>query len=238
LVCESIAAKGWALVGTLFAMHGVVAYLNPLIEAIVFQVVPPREAIPLFGAGVAGAFVVSVILAATLGRLSRPSHWKLSGLQRGLPWRLPLVALSYSLLYFTAGMVVSPFVKDFYAGKTLPSLGHLFGLQLARGLIYTAGAALFLMQMAGRRPRAAWLLGLVYSVVGGIAPLMAPNPYLPAQVRLPHAFEMGTSNFLFGLVSAYLLVPGSAEGDGDGVGRASVDGQGEVQFSPTGERAR
>ncbi len=37
-------------------------------------------------------------------------------------------------------------------------------------------------------------------VLGGIAPLLLPNPFMPSGIRLAHGFEVGISNFLFGMI--------------------------------------
>jgi hypothetical protein len=61
--------------------------------------------------------------------------------------------------------------------------------------------------MPGQRWRTAWVLGLAFSVLGGIAPLLLPNhEYLPPNIRAAHSVEIGISNFLFGLVVTMLLV--------------------------------
>ena len=52
---------------------------------------------------------------------------------------------------------------------------------------------------------------LTMSVVGGVAPLIIPNPYLPDAVRYAHLPEVGVSNFLFGFVDAWLLAGPSHE---------------------------
>jgi hypothetical protein len=48
-------------------------------------------------------------------------------------------------------------------------------------------------------------MGLVYGVVGGIAPLLPDNPYMPADIRFYHGIETSVSNFLFGLIVGYLF---------------------------------
>ena len=48
-------------------------------------------------------------------------------------------------------------------------------------------------------------IGLVFAILGGIAPLIPPNDLMPAYVRLGHAFEVGISNSAYGLILGYLL---------------------------------
>ncbi len=49
------------------------------------------------------------------------------------------------------------------------------------------------------------LIGLTFAVIGGIAPLIPPNELMPAYVRLGHGFEVGISNFIYGVLLAILL---------------------------------
>ena len=49
--------------------------------------------------------------------------------------------------------------------------------------------------------------GLLLSVLGGVAPLLLPNAYLPDVVRLAHLAEVAVSNFVFGLLAAWWLWP-------------------------------
>lgn len=43
------------------------------------------------------------------------------------------------------------------------------------------------------------------SIIGGIAPLILPGSEMPAYIRIGHSFEVGISNFLYGLLLGYLL---------------------------------
>jgi hypothetical protein len=118
----------------------------------------------------------------------------------------------YVVLYFIAGIAVHPFIRDFYANRWLPSVGELCAIQFCRGALYVAVALPFLRRMTGQRLRAGIILGLCLAVLGGIAPLLLPNPYMPAQIRFAHAIEVGLSNFIFGLTVAALLVSRSTPG--------------------------
>ncbi len=104
-------------------------------------------------------------------------------------------------------MMVHPFIKAFYGNRWLPSLGQLFGIQFVRGMLYVAFALAFLRTMSGRRTIAGVMLGASYSVLGGLAPLLLSNAYMPTLVRLAHSVEVGISNFIFGFLVACLLVP-------------------------------
>jgi hypothetical protein len=132
----------------------------------------------------------------------RPFHFRSTG-QR--IWRFALSALAYACLYFLAGMIVIPYVRDFYATQTLPPAGMLFALQLfVRGPAYVV-ICLLLVRMLGLSGRTGALaVGLVFTTVNGIAPLLIPNGVFPDYVRWAHFFEVTSSNLLFAAFVAWL----------------------------------
>ncbi len=123
---------------------------------------------------------------------------------------MPVVSLSYLVLYFVAGGLIYPFVKPFYDSNSLiviPSFGVIVGVQILRGLVYAASIAPLMRGMAGRRGHAALVAGLALSVFGGIAPLLLPvDDILPPEVRAVHMIEILCSNFMLGVIGAFLLV--------------------------------
>jgi hypothetical protein len=121
-------------------------------------------------------------------------------------WKLAVAAIVYILLYLAAGIAVHPFVATFYANKWLPPLPELCAIQFFRGLLYVAVALPFIWEMVGHRLRFGVMLGLCFAVLGGVAPLLLPNPYMPVPVRIAHTVEVGLSNFVFGLAVAFLIV--------------------------------
>jgi len=110
------------------------------------------------------------------------------------------------VVYLAAGALIFPLVKDFYASKAMPSLGQLFVTQLLRGQLYVAIVIPLIRRMSGRRREAAVVIGSCFAVLGGLAPLLYSNDFMPASIRLVHAVEAGVSNFLYGVIVAYLLV--------------------------------
>jgi len=113
--------------------------------------------------------------------------------------------LAYVVAYFVAGMLIIPYVQSFYATRKLPGPLALLSMQVVRGLVFTALVVLLVRTVRGSRRGVAALAGATLSIVGGISPLLLPNPYLPDAVRLVHLGEVGVSNFLFGLLAGWLL---------------------------------
>lgn len=124
---------------------------------------------------------------------------------RGAPWRLAACALLYVVLYFGAGTIAYPFVRDFYAGQRLPPFPQLVALQLLfRGPVYV-GVVLLLVRMV-RLPRRAGLAAAagVFVLLTAIAPLAAPSPFFPDAVRLVHLGEVAVSNLVFAILAGWI----------------------------------
>ena len=47
-------------------------------------------------------------------------------------------------------------------------------------------------------------VGALFALLSGVAPLLMPNPYFPDSVRWAHFCEVTSSNFLFGVIVAWL----------------------------------
>ncbi len=212
IVIAWAARAGWRLVIAVLLLYFGVRYLNPLSEAIFFGLGIPRHVV---ATEIVGGFFSSLAFAPLavliMGRLgsgvgegNNPAKgWPVGGWL----WRVALGVASYFLLYFSAGMLVWPYVKDFYASKSMPAPSSFFLLEVFRALVYIGVAAPVARLMGGRPHRAAASLGLALSIPGGIAPLLLPNPYMPANVRPAHGFEVGISNFIYGALLGFLLTP-------------------------------
>lgn len=96
--------------------------------------------------------------------------------------------------------------QEFYEQLTLPSTGTIVLLQLlVRGPLFAAIGLLIVRMTAATRIEHALMVGVAMSMLGGVAPLIPPNPFLPDAVRWVHFMEVVPSNFLFGFVTGWLL---------------------------------
>ena len=207
---QATRANGWRLVWILAALYGGIGPLNIALEAMFFHIMPMPTTLQFPARGLTLACAASLVVVAVAGRLrltpDARTRNEAGSLARGWPWRLAAVALCYVVLYFMAGILVFPYVAHFYAGRPMPSPRLVVLMQLGRGLVYALVMLPFSRSMVGRRWRAGLVLGLCLSVFGGIAPLLLPNEYLPAEILPFHMIEVGISNFLFGVAAALLLV--------------------------------
>ncbi len=201
--------KGIRLSLTLFAIYFVIGHFNILIEALIFNVTDRTETIREMLRGVVIASIMAPVLIYSFdkgnGRQERIKfknrsvfHWT---------WRVILSDFIYFLLYAMAGFILQtiyPEFIEFYKDK-IPSFNLIIGTQFIRGFIFICIAVLILRTLDLSLSKKAVLVGLVFSIFGGIAPLLPPNALMPEYVRLGHGFEVGISNFLYGLILGYLL---------------------------------
>lgn len=181
-----------------------------LLEAYVFRIDVPREHFPAL---ILHSLAVSALFALALDRIAgKPSDDAGAPAARSAldwTWRIAASDVLYVVVYFSAGMLVWPFVQHFYAQRPMPAVETIVQTQLFRGLVFTGLVWLLARRLDGTRGMRALLAGVTLSIVGGVVPLLSPNPYMPDSIRLPHLVEVGVSNLLFGIAVALLLTPGT-----------------------------
>lgn len=202
LIAWATPARGWRLFLALLALGAGVGSFNLLIEAIAFGVIAWAQAANAFAMQL-GVFALLAALV-TLASPKRPAT-SAPTLRLG-PLRIAGVVLGYEALYVTAGMLVFPYVAAFYADHHIPAIGEVLALQAMRALVFVASSILVLR---GGLRFAPLVLGVAFSVIGGLSPLLPDNPLMPPEVRVPHAVEVGISNFLFGALTGWLLTRGN-----------------------------
>jgi hypothetical protein len=192
--------RGARLFTALLLVSWLIGSFSLVIEAAAFSVMTPQQAL-------SGAAMDALRFAVMAGLITAgATRWRSSAVcvaqARFTPLRLTGVVISYLVLYVGAGLLVLPYVREFYAGRAMPSLGLVLPLQVFRALLFVAGSALLLR---GGLRFAPWILGAAFSIVGGIAPLLPDNPFMPLAMRLPHMVEVGVSNFLLGFIVGNVL---------------------------------
>ncbi len=199
--------RGWRL-GIAVAAIPVVIHTLDMLEGIVFLKNSPVEWGRISVYTVVSAALSVPVWMLLFGRREKVlEHYHpmqaQSPSQRA--WKFAVSDVAYLVLYLTAGTIIFPYVKDFYATQYLPPMSALAALQLGiRGPIFIL-LCLFLARMIGLpRLRGALAVGAVFTLLSGVAPLLIPNPYFPDIVRWAHFCEVTSSNFVFGAVVAWL----------------------------------
>jgi hypothetical protein len=120
-------------------------------------------------------------------------------------WRFAVSDLSYLVLYFGAGTVIFPYVRSFYAAQTGPPPGAIMALQLLlRGPAFVLICLLLVRMIGLPRWPGALSVGLAFTILSGVAPLLTPNPNFPEYVRWVDFGEITSSNFVFGALVGLL----------------------------------
>ncbi len=139
--------------------------------------------------------------------LGRPAGFQFTDL--GWLWRIPASAAIYFALFFAAGLIIWPFVQDFYSAQLEQErLGLLmFEWEYLNGVWFALIALPLLRLVPGGWLRAGITVGVAFCLIRGIGGLILPSPNLPTPIRLWHMFEVGWSNFVYGLAIAYVFLP-------------------------------
>jgi hypothetical protein len=136
--------------------------------------------------------------------------------------RTALLAVVYVAVYLLAGYFIAyrnPDVLAYYndtdpgsfaaqVSKIWATAPWFFGFQFARGILWVVVVMPLIAWLRGGRLEAALLTACLYTV--WVVMLLAPNPYMPASVRMTHLVETTCSNLLFGALVGAVLARGAA----------------------------
>jgi hypothetical protein len=134
-------------------------------------------------------------------------------------WKSAVILLAYEVIYFGFGYYVAwrtPGLPEFYGGA---DPGTFFGqfsdvmrdtpwlplLAAFRGICWT----LFVLPMIRMLRGSVWETSLAVGVALSVlvaSQLLVPNPFWPEYVGRAHMIELASSNFVFGVLLAALLL--------------------------------
>lgn len=200
--------RGWRLGIAIVAIPLTIASVN-LLEGTVFLTNSHLEWGKIFLYTLVSSALSIPVWTLLFGRRDNvaPAHYHpIQAKSRGeRAWKFAVSDLTYLVLYYGAGLIIFPYVKDFYATQQLPSMGTIVGLQLLiRGPVFVL-LCLALARMLGLpRLSGALAVGAIFTLLSGVAPLLMPNPYFPDSVRWVHFCEVTSSNFVFGAIVGWL----------------------------------
>jgi len=219
--------SGFKLASAIFLLFFGIYVFNTQIETIFFQLQIPRiDVIRIILQGLLVTLLFSPLLVLLLGKMHKSDLNVESAVQphfsvMGYIWRFIVCDISYVFLYIIAGAIIFPYIKDFYADAAhMPEPNKILLMQFFRGLVYIVVTLPIIKMTKGRKLETALMVGLQLSILGGIAPLLPPNPYMPAHVRMIHGIEIGISNFMYGAIIG-LLFASKASGIVSNMGRTS-----------------
>jgi hypothetical protein len=198
--------RGWRLAASLATLLFGVAYFNSIIEARFFGLISQKQLFSILGMSLIGAGVLGIALLAILRGLSAPPAAEPGWTPRVSVGRIAIGAFAYLAVYFTAGLAILPFIESFYAPRVMPSGLEVIAMQLLiRGPVFVALAILLVRMSAAPRTATIVMTGAALALLGGVAMLMVPNPWIPDATRWAHFVEVGVSNFVYGCFLGWLL---------------------------------
>lgn len=191
-----------------FVALGVNNILDGLIYTHTFDGAVPANALLTAMAGIMAGVSLGLMFGhRAMSRGLRPmgsARWVGRGLGVWLAW---------PVIYFTFGMMVSPFVVRYYTsgiapGFHIPSFGVIIPMQLLRSALFLAVSLPVVAMWKGSR-LGLWIgLGLAHAVSVGWFGLIA-GTFLPTAMRLGHGLEITGDSFAYaGLL--VLLFSGAA----------------------------
>lgn len=199
--------RGWQLGAALAAIPFIISTAN-IIEGSVFLKNSDLPWQKIFLHSLISAILIFPVWTLLFGRrdTTSPHYHPIQAKGRGeRAWKFIVSDVSYIVLYYAAGMIIFPFVRDFYATQELPSQGTIVALQLLiRGPIFVVLCLGFTRMLGMPRLTGALTVGALFTVLSGVAPLLIPNPYFPDAVRWVHFCEVVSVNFVFGAIVAWL----------------------------------
>jgi hypothetical protein len=197
--------RGWRLLLLIGALIFGIMHVTSLIEARFFGLFGTARTLGLLAMSFASVVLFVLLFSLLLRSLPDYTDVPRSWSPAMTPLRLVTASFAYVVTYFGAGMFVFPFVRDFYATKTMPNPLELIAMQFfGRGPLFVL--LLYMMMRASRAGRVETVLiaGTVLSVFGGVG-LIVPNPFMPDAIRWAHLVEVGVSNFAYGCFVGWLL---------------------------------
>lgn len=208
-------AGSWLVRTAILALLAWIAYtLNNVIEAVIFTnyatapwytVVSFTPAVLLCAAAVAWLFPSRSREESLISIVSEYFRQRPAG---DWVWRLLVAAVIFMPIYYLFGLMVVPFVGDYYQqgafGLAAPALTTLLLVLLGRSVLFLVATLPVVMAWRGSR-RELWLsLGFAHFVLVGLLYLLAGNWIAPS-VRLIHTLEILADSFVYAGVIVWLL---------------------------------
>jgi len=216
---------GWKLILTIFfILYGVTTVMPQIESAFFLTRLPPGMLPRLFLAGAVFAALFSPLAVLILGKKRTERAEEISPTRLKMPageWvgKLSLIVVAYVTIYFAFGYFIawkSAAVRAYYGGvdpgsflaqmnSVMRETPWLLPLQAARALLWAVIAVTVIRMLKGPWWEAGMTVALLFSVVMNTQ-LLLPNPLMPREVRMVHLLETASSNFLFGWLTALVLL--------------------------------
>ena len=123
-------------------------------------------------------------------------------------WRIFLAIISFPIIYFVFGMLVSPLVLDYYQesglGLAVPEFGTIVSMQLLRSALFLLVTIPILVKWSGSKKNLILSLGLAHSVMVFCYDIVLAYQ-LPFKLVIIHGLEILLDSFVYAFVFVKLL---------------------------------
>jgi hypothetical protein len=154
-------------------------------------------------------FTVNSLLLLAVGTFLQT--WQLYFRQRtrsARVWRLLLAALIFMPIYYLFGLLVAPFVNEYYRqgefGLALPTLATLLPVLFVRSVLFLMACLPVLVAWRGTNRTRWFSLGFALFVCVGLLNLLAAH-WIPPWVRAIHLVEILADSFVYAGALVWLL---------------------------------
>jgi hypothetical protein len=204
---------GWRLAILLFVAYFAIGSAMMQIETYFFNAAIQMPVTAIFQL-VEQAAVIGVIVGAVGALLFHPVQEVVGPLPSNLLARVALMTAIYVALYWGAGFFIawqSEAVRTYYSnGVHIPPVLPTIGFQIFRGTLWALISLFIVTRMKGSLASRAMIMAVLFAVLTA-AQLLYPNPLVPWAVRQMHLIEVGSSEFVYGLIATFVLLAGGAK---------------------------
>lgn len=204
--------RGWRLGAVLFVAFFAISAAMMQLETLWFN-----ESLKLPLAVIGQLVVNSAITAAAAAMagalLFRPVETPALPVPATLTRRIAYMALIYVVLYYGAGMFIawqSAAVRTYYENGIHIAFVPTVAFQIFRGTLWAIIALYLVSRTTGCLAMRAAVMGFLFAVMTA-AQLLYPTYFFPWAVRAAHLVEVGTSEFVYGIVATLVLMGGAAK---------------------------
>lgn len=128
-------------------------------------------------------------------------------------WRLVIAGVVFMPIYFVFGLLVLPFVREYYQqemyGLKEPAADQILTILFVRSVLFLLACLPILITWQASRRSLFIRLGFALFVLVGVPSILTAY-WLPVGLRLPHALEILADEFVYVGVLIALLVKGGA----------------------------
>lgn len=210
LVAANARVRGWRLMLMIFVAYFAIGSAMMQIETLWFNdsLKLPFAAVMQL---VADGAIIAAITGVAAGLLFRQGPVPAAPLPANLSRRVAALALIYVVLYYGAGTFIawqSEAVRTYYENGIHIQLLPTVAFQIFRGTLWALISVFLVTRLKGSLVRKAFIMAFLFFALTALQ-LLYPTPFFPWAVRSAHLVEVGTSEFIYGIVATLVLLGGA-----------------------------